>query len=363
MDILFNFSNLFKDVWLKGVSGASFNQIGISLIVFLFFLFLRGVLSKFIVKRVEKFVSLPNNNFDKTLVKALKGPVQFFPIVLGFFIASSFVGFEGSAFNFIENINKSLVTFLIFWFIHQIVEPISFLIKKIEDLLSKDLLHWILSAIKIFIIIIGFAAVLELWGIKVGPIIAGLGLFGVAVALGAQDLFKNLISGILVLIEKRFKVGDVIFVDNVIEGVVEKISFRSTSVRKFDKSLCTIPNFQFAENAVTNISEITNRRINWIVGLEYSSTVKQLREIQKKIIYYIENSDLFLVSNNTPVIVRINQFSASSIDILVRCFITTNEYNDWIKAKDILAIKIKEIVEENEAAFAFPSQSIYIEKN
>ena len=79
--------------------------------------------------------------------------------------------------------------------------------------------------------------------------------FGVAVALGAQDLFKNLISGILVLVEKRFKIGDWILVDGIIEGIVEKIGFRSTTIRKFDKSLAIIPNFQFAENAVVNISE------------------------------------------------------------------------------------------------------------
>ena len=79
-------------------------------------------------------------------------------------------------------------------------------------MLSRDLLNWIIKAIKILILILGAAAVLELWGIKIGPIIAGLGLFGVAVALGAQDLFKNLISGILVLVERRFRVGDWIYV-------------------------------------------------------------------------------------------------------------------------------------------------------
>ena len=84
---------------------------------------------------------------------------------------------------------------------------------------------------------------------------------------------------------------------------------------------------------------------------------------KKKIQEFIETSDFFLVSKNTPIIVRIDQFSASSIDILVRCFIRTNEYNDWINAKDVLAIEIKKIVEKNNASFAFPSQSIYVEKN
>ena len=147
---------------------------------------------------------------------------------------------------------------------------------------------------RIVVLILGFCAVLELWGIRVGAIIAGLGLLGVAVALGAQDLFKNLISGILVLVEKRFKKGDVIEVDNVIAGVVEKIGFRSTAVRKFDKSLCYIPNNQFAENAVTNISQISNRRINWIIGLEYKSTSKQLKKICSEIEMVIKKKKRFL---------------------------------------------------------------------
>ena len=148
-------------------------------------------------------------------------------------------------------------------------------------------MEWIISALKVILFILGFSAVLEIWGIKVAPIIAGLGLFGVAVALGAQDLFKNLISGVLVLVEKRFKKGDVIVIDGIIEGVVEKIGFRSTAIRRFDKSLCFIPNNQFAENAVTNISKISNRRINWLIGLEYKSSTKQLKsvcsDIEKKI--------------------------------------------------------------------------------
>ena len=363
MDLINNFTELVKDVWLNGIGEISFNQIGLAGIIFFFFLFLRGILSKLILKKIEVYVSQPTNKFDNKLVKAITGPAKFFPVVIGFFLASSIFDFKGDAGIFIENINKSLVTVLIFWLIHQLIEPISFLIKKIEDLLSKDLLNWMISASKVFIIVIGFAGVLELWGIKIGPIIAGLGLFGVAVALGAQDLFKNLISGILVLIEKRFKVGDVILVENIIEGSVEKIGFRSTSIRRFDKSLCTIPNFQFAENGVTNISEITNRRINWIIGLEYSSTALQLRNVKNQIFKFVESNDIFSVSSETPIIVKIDQFSASSIDILVRCYIKTNDYNDWINAKDILATNIKDIVEKNNAAFAFPSQSIYVEKN
>ena len=180
------------------------------------------------------------------------------------------------------------------------------------------------KSFKSFNFILGIAAVLELWGIKIGPIIAGLGLFGVAVALGAQDLFKNLISGILVLVERRFKVGDWIFVDGVIEGTVENIGFRSTVVRRFDKSF--IPNFQFAENAVINNSLTTNRRINWVIGLEYRTTSDQLTKIKNEIEDYINSSDLFVKSGDTFLSVKIEQFAASSIDIRLICFTKTKHY-------------------------------------
>jgi MscS family membrane protein len=244
------------------------------------------------------------------------------------------------------------------------ITPLFSKVKNLDVILTKDLIDWLTSFLRVIVFTLGFCAVLELWGIRVGPIIAGLGLLGVAVALGAQDLFKNLISGILVLIEKRFKKGDVIVIENIVEGVVEKIGFRSTAIRKFDKSLCFIPNNQFAENAVTNITRISNRRINWIIGLEYKSTTKQLKSICKEIEKKIKsNSKNFSTNKVTPVIVKINEFSESSIDILVRCFTNTNDYNEFLEIKDNLALEIKEIVEKEGSSFAFPSQSLYIEKS
>ena len=333
----------------------------ISLSIFSIFFFFRLKFSRLFISKVEIFTK---KLFGKknTLVKHLHPPVNFLPIFIGFFLSILVLDYDEKYQNLLNNLNKTFLTILIFWFVHQLVLPLALMTKSIEKILSRDLINWMANATKILIIIIGASSVLELWGIKVGPIIAGLGLFGVAVALGAQDLFKNLISGILVLVERRFEVGNVIEVEGVVEGVVEKISFRSTTIRKFDKSLCTIPNFQFAENPVINISKISNRRINWIIGLEYGSTVDQLRKVRDDIEKYIKNDGDFNITPSTPVIVRIDKFSDSSIDILVRCFTKTNEYKGWVDVKDKLAIRIKEIVEERGAGFAFPSQSLYIEK-
>ena len=360
MDKLEQFISLFVDVWKNGISGINISEIITALLIFLVFLFLRGLFAKFVIKRLEKYVSKTTNRFDNSLVESLKGPTKFFPIVIGFFIATSYVSFGESTESFIDNANRTLITILIFWSLHQIIGPISVLIKTVEDLLSKDLLNWIIKAFKILVLILGAAAVLELWGIKIGPIIAGLGLFGVAVALGAQDLFKNLISGILVLVEKRFKIGDWIAVEGIIEGVVEKIGFRSTTIRKFDKSLAIIPNFQFAENAVVNVSETSNWLISWIITLQYDTTVDQLKKIRDEIENYINSSEDY--NTSIGIAVRVDKFSDSSIDMYVRCFTKTGSWNNWLDVKERLAIAIKEIVEKNGASFAFPSQSIYVEK-
>ena len=288
------------------------------------------------------------------------GPARFLPIVLGFFFASYYMTFAENTRSFVDTINRTLITILLFWIIHQIIEPISYILSGLDKILTRELIGWIIKSLKILIFILGAAAVLELWGIKIGPIIAGLGLFGVAVALGAQDLFKNLISGILVLVEKRFRMGDWIRVDGIIEGVVEKIGFRSTVIRKFDKSLAIIPNFQFAENAVINVSQTTNWLISWIITLQYDTTVDQLKTIRNQIEEHINKSEDF--DQSIGVAVRVDKFADSSIDMYVRCFSKTNSWNEWLKVKENLALSIKQIVETNKASFAFPSQSIYVEK-
>ena len=360
MEVFINLKNLFLSVWDKGILGIDIGQILIGLGIFFIFLIFRGLISKLIIKKLELISKKTTNKLDDTFVQAMVGPARFLPIVLGFFFASYYMTFTEDTRSFVDTINRTLITILLFWVIHQVIEPISYILSGLDKILTRELIGWIIKSLKILIFILGTAAVLELWGIKIGPIIAGLGLFGVAVALGAQDLFKNLISGILVLVEKRFKMGDWILVEGTIEGIVEKIGFRSTTIRKFDKSLAIIPNFQFAENAVVNVSQTTNWLISWIITLQYDTTVDQLKNIRDQIEAHINDNDDY--DKKIGLAVRVDKFSDSSIDMYVRCFTTTNSWNEWLKVKEKLAIEIKQIVEKNKASFAFPSQSIYVEK-
>ena len=361
METFNSFNDLFLDVWNNGVFGINATDIIISLIIFLLFYLLRRLIARFILNRLSRIVTRTTTKIDDAIIQVLDGPLKFFPVVVGFFIASSYLDLSNENQNFIDLLNRSLITIFIFWLLHQLIIPFSFVIKNFEAKISKPLVDWTLKGLRILVLVLGTVAILELWGIRVGPVIAGLGLFGVAVALGAQDLFKNLISGIMILMEKRFTVGDIILVSGEVEGVVEQIGFRSTLVRRFDSTPVMVPNYKFAEQSVTNYTRRHHRRIRWLVGLEYRTTIDQLRNIRNEINTLIENEDDFAKNENASFYVRIDSFSESSIDILVQVFTVTNDWGEFLKIKESLAVKIIEIVERNNSGFAFPSQSLYVE--
>ena len=357
------FIEIFLSIWNEGVFGVNLNNVSIGIVILFIFILFRSLFSKIVINRLKSIVKKSKTRIDDEILEAFSGPLRFVPIVIGVYISTQYIDLNQTLEIFSKNLNRSLITIQIFWFLYKLIDPLSFLIHKLGDVLTYDLIDWGVRILKFIIFVIGAAAVLEIWGIRVGPILAGLGLLSVAVALGAQDLFKNLISGILILLEKRFQNGDWIKVENVVEGMVEKIGFRSTLVRRFDSSPVMVPNFNFAENAVTNFSNMQNRRIHWTIGLEYRTTHEQLKNIRDQIESYIQNNGSFVKSSEQPLFVRIEKFSDSSIDLLIYCFVTTKVWGEWLSIKEELALEVKNIVEKNKAGFAFPSQSIYIEKN
>ena len=163
--IAFNqFINLFQEVWLGGIFGINVSEIIIGLIIFLFFYVLRRLFARFIINKLIKFVLKSNNQLDDTIINVIEGPLKFLPVVIGFFIASSYIDFSINVQNFIDLINRSLITIFIFWLLHQLVIPFSFLIKKFEDKISKPLVVWTLRGLKILIFILGIVALLEYIG-------------------------------------------------------------------------------------------------------------------------------------------------------------------------------------------------------
>lgn len=231
-----SFWKIVLDVWQQGVLGIQIGRLLTAAFIFIVFLALRKLITTQIMARLKVFTEKTSNKMDEKVLQAVEQPVSMIPIVIGLFFALEYIDLSGTFGEIGTKFIRSFIVFIMFWGFYNLVDPLSFLLNKMEVIFSKAMREWLIKVIKVTFIFIGSATVLEIWGIKIGPIIAGLGLFGVAVALGAQDLFKNLISGLLVLSEKRFNIGDWILVDGVVEGVVEKIGFRSTLVRRFDKA-------------------------------------------------------------------------------------------------------------------------------
>ena len=363
MEIFINFFSSIKTVLDKGVFGIDLIEILFSLFFLIISLSLRSLFAKFVISKIKKIILKTGNKFDDNVFNSLTPPLKFLPIVFAFLIVTLYIDVNSALGLYMQKINKTLATIFVFWTLHQIVNPLSIIFNQIEKVMSKALSVWVLKSLKYLVIFLGIVATLDVWGIKIGPVIAGLGLFGVAVALGAQDMFKNLISGLLILMEKSFTIGDVINVPGHSEGTVEHIGFRSITIRKFDSTPISIPNYIFAELPIINYSRRLHRRILWTIGLEYSSTLDQIKNFTKDLSSFIVKNEEFIVDNNNKCFVRLEKFNDSSIDILIYCFTKSNDWEKYLKTKENLAIYIKQSIENNNLSFAFPSQSIYVENN
>ena len=361
MDDLIEFWALVVDVWKNDVAGTDMGRILAATGIFIGFLLVRKLFTQFILLWIKSVVKKTSTLLDDAAVSILEEPIRFIPVVLGVFFATQHLQLVGIYAEIADNAVRSLIAFIIFWGFVRVLRPISHLMTRLEKVFTPELVEWLIKAIRIAVMLIGAATILQIWGIQVAPIIAGAGLFGVAVALGAQDLFKNLIAGMLILGEKRFRKGDWIRVEGVVEGTVENIGFRSTIIRRFDKAPVMVPNTNLSDTAVTNFSGMTHRRIYWKIGVEYRTTVDQLRQIRDEMEHYIVESPEFASPKDVSTFVRIDRFSDSSIDIMLYCFTKTTNWGEWLEIKEQLAFHIKQIVEGAGSGFAFPSQSLYIE--
>lgn len=355
------FWNIFLDVWKAGLFGYSIGDVLLAAGIFLVFYTFRGMFTKVVLGALRRWVAKSKTTIDDQVVDVLAGPVRLLFVVLGIFFALNAIDLKGMPNEFANKLVRSLIAYVIFWGLYNSIEPLKQVLKRLEKVLSVEMVSWVVTGTRWALVAVGAATILQMWGIQVAPIIAGLGLFGVAVALGAQDLFKNLIGGLCILIEKRFHNGDWILAEGVVEGTVEHIGFRSTMVRRFDASPVYVPNQKLSDNAVTNFSNMTYRRINWTINLEYRTTLEQLRTIRDQVELYLTHTPDFVQPPKASLFVRIDKFGPSSIDLMIYTFTYTKVWGEWLICKENLAYEIKKIVENAGAGFAFPSQSVYVE--
>ena len=263
-----NFIELLSEVWNRGFLGINLGSIISSLLVLFVALLFRGFIISVIISSISRLAEKTESKIDDEILNALKKPIGLIPITVALYICTLILPISGLAGDIASNIVKAFVVFTIFSALSNSVRPI-FEALSTSSWLTASMQMWLERASRFVVWVVGLAIILDIFGIKIGPLVAGLGLFSVAVALGAQDFFKNLIAGILVIGEHRFQPGDRIEVEGQLHGIVETIGFRSTVVRTFDTAPMTIPNKDLSDVKLINHGEMKNRRINWRINLVY----------------------------------------------------------------------------------------------
>ena len=249
---------------------------------------------------------------------------------------------------------------------------------------KNEMINIGVKLINMLVVIVGLLIMLHLSGANLTAVLSGLGIGGLAVALAARESLENFFGTISILLSDVYSQGDWIETEGK-EGIVVEIGLRVTTVRTFGNALIAIPNATLANSDVKNWSKrVIGRKIKMTLGVKYDSkaeninnAVEEIREMLKSHPDIATENTMYqdrlhkshkLVSKEDELgvkrtlLVYLDEFSDSSINILVYCFTKTTKWTEWLKTKEDVMYKIMEILERNSLEFAYPSMSLYHEK-
>ncbi|MBO6771125.1 MULTISPECIES: mechanosensitive ion channel family protein [unclassified Thalassospira] len=349
--------------WVDLLGGGEVGRlVGAVLVLFVFFVFKR-VLVRGVLGVLRRIAHQTERSMIANVLDAFALPLQVLVMLLGAYFAVELLDLPVAIdAPLIEAVHIAAM-FCVFWALFRAVEPVAVslnsLIGRFGAGLGDDLRQFFIRGVKTLIVVIGFVIFLEGWGIDVSAFLGGLGLAGMAVALAAKDSVANIFGGLTIFADNLYKRGDWIETPHF-EGTVEEVGLRATKVRTFAKALVTMPNAQIVDSPVINWSRMTHRRIKMVIGLEYRTTAKQMEQIVEKLRDFLKNDD-DVAQTNVAQMVHLSDFGASSINIDLYYFTKTTDWVTWREIRNRHIIAFKRIVEEEDAAFAFPSQSLYVE--
>ncbi|WP_090925586.1 mechanosensitive ion channel family protein [Salibacterium qingdaonense] len=358
MDIVIN---IIKE-WWEAFLGLPWLKIGIACLIFLVIFTFRKVFTRYIFKIVMRFAQKSPASFFTNMLTAFEKPVRFFIGVLGVYLALLYLPIPAESMSVINTVYRSIVIVVIGWGLFNFSSSSSNLFHrfshKMEDGADSMVIPFLSKLTRFAIVLLTITLVAYEWGYNINGLVAGLGLGGLAVALAAQETLSNFLGGVIIVTERPFKSGDWIETPTV-EGMVEDISFRSTEVRTFADSLVTVPNKVLANEAITNWSEMSVRRIMFTVGVEYGTAPEKIETVVQRVDQLLRDHEEV---DNELILVRFSEMSESSYDIFVYFFTKSTDWLKWYKVKEEINLTIIRILEEEGVNAAFPSRSLYVEK-
>jgi len=349
------------DVFSIHLFGNSLGKWLTAIIIFLIFLALRKQLTTLITLIAIKWVKRTENTLDDEIMDVVQRPIALGMIILGFDVAFSFMKFTESFTNIITHTMSTLAIVLFAWTLYRIVK----LFESSNELIAKrfktdngiTLAKLMLSILKTIVLVIAGMNILSTWGINITGFVASLGLVGMAFALAAKDTASNFFGSMVLFTDQPFKVGDWIKTPEV-EGTIETIGVRSTKVRTFARALVSVPNGNLANAAILNWSEMNKRQIKMTLGLTYSTTATQMKQILKEMRELLKNDEDI---HQQTIYIHFTEFQDSALGIFCYFFTKTTNWGEYMQVRERINLELMEIVEKNGAAFAFPSQSLYVE--
>lgn len=271
--------------------------------------------------------------------------------------------------SFIESHIEALVELMLIIVVTFLcMKLIDFLINRIKDNIKKRhennarLLSFCSIAsktVKVTILFIIIASVMQAHGYSMTSLITGFGILGMAVSFAAKETIANIFGSITILYDNVFELGDYIELNGV-EGYVHEISLRSTKIRTFDNSIITLPNNIVANAIIENYSHLKKRRIDEVIGITYDTPdekIDRALEILKKI---IENNP---ETETNPNLIYLEKLNSSSIDIHLEAYVKHGDLSSFRRVRQSVLKEIIKLFRQEGIEFAFPSQSLYIEKN
>ena len=359
----------------------NYEFLGNSITEYLYFLssFLIGLLliipfrhfvSKLLFKLFDKD---KNKEHNKKFNSLLKKPLQYFLTLLVFYFSIQFISLpeflsstEEGDFNLVQYIGKGfnlLLLITIFWIINRSIDFVGFKLKnkasETESKVDDQLIPFAIDIAKVLTIVLGVVMILgNVFDVNVTALITGLGIGGVAFALASKESLENLLGSFTIFFDKPFTVGDTVNLGGV-TGTVEKVGFRSTRIRTFDKSVVTVPNKNIISTELDNLGARPVRRVKFNIGLTYDTSIENIKNIVDDIQKLIDDHPM----TNQEGKVRFLNFGTSSLDIMVLYYVDSPDWEVLIDAQQKINFDIIEIVNKYKCEFAFPSTSVYIEKN
>lgn len=321
----------------------------------------------FIVKRifvhVERQFEKTKNLWDDNLIHAARPPVSLAIWIIGLSIAAVSAGSEANSdiFEYVSPVQKIGVIACLTWFIVRFISGAETLLinpERMNEPMDATTVSAIGKLLRASVIITSVLVVLQTLGYSISGVLAFGGIGGIAVGFAAKDLLANFFGGLMVYLDRPFKVGDwVRSPDKEIEGTVESIGWRLTTIRTFDKRPLYVPNSVFASISVQNPSRMSHRRIYETIGLRYDDS-QQLEQIISRVkAMLVEHEG---IDTTQTLIVNFNAFGASSLDFFIYTFTKTTNWIEYHEVKQDVLFKVLNIVDELGAEVAYPTSTIHL---